>query len=275
MVAFCWAALRAAAGTRVRAGGLALLTTVCLTGCANRHEQLVEFLRAHEVEVSAGHYTVRPPDAITIHSPDVPEVDGATQTIRSDGKIALRLLGEVDLAGLTTEEAAAKLKRLLARYYVEPDVVVQVSSYRSQFYYVFGEVTSAGPRPFTGRDTLLKALAEAQPTFLAWRSHISVIRPSADAGERRTIQIDLDRMLKHGDLTEDFLLQEGDVIQVPPTPLAWVGHRIRELLYPVGPVMNAYTMPAAPIVATRAYEDEFSDRAERENRPRRRMPSGY
>jgi polysaccharide export outer membrane protein len=267
---------RAAAAVLGCAAWLVFASPLGLAGCASTHAQLVEFLRAHEVEVSTGHYVVRPPDIIAIHSPDVAEVDGAEQTVRPDGKVVLRLLGDVDVAGLTTEEIAAKLKSLLARYYVDPEVIVEVAGYRSQFYYVFGEVSGAGPKLYTGRDTLLKALAEAQPTYLAWRSQITVLRPSANEAERKVITVDLDRMLKGGDLTQDFLLQDGDVIQVPPTPLAWIGHRIRELLYPVGPLMNAYTTPAAPIYATHAYEDEFGNDSGYYNRPRRQMPSyGY
>ena len=257
MAAFCRRNPQSAGNAWRWAGSFLAATALSLAGCATTHEQLVGFLRAHEVEVSTGHYVVRPPDSIVIHSPDVPEIDGTSQMLRPDGKVVLRLLGEVDVAGLTTEEIAAKLKTLLVRYYVEPEVMVEVAGYRSQYYYVFGEVAGAGPRPYTGRDTLLKVLAEAQPTYLAWRSQITVVRPAADGGESRRITVNLDRMLKQGDLTEDILLQEGDVIQVPPTPMAWVGHRIRELLYPVGPLMNAYTMPTAPLGATRQYEQEF------------------
>jgi polysaccharide export outer membrane protein len=237
----------------------AATTAVVTAGCATTHDQLAAFVRAHEAEVSTGQYVVRPPDSIMIHAPDAPELDGMHSIVRPDGKIALRLLGEVDVAGLTIEEIAVKLKAQLARYYVDPEVVVELGSNRSQYYYVFGEVTSAGPRPFTGRDTLLKALAEAQPTYLAWRARIRILRPSPDAEERKVIVVDLDRIVERGDTTSDVLLQPGDVIQVPPTPLAWIGHRIRELLYPVGPLMNAYTTPAAPIAATHAYEEEFGN----------------
>ena len=264
---------RAVAAVLGCATWLALASPLGLAGCAaSTHAQLVEFLRAHEVEVSTGHYVVRPPDLIAFHSPDVPEVDGAAQTVRPDGKVVLRLLGDVDVAGLTTEEIANKLKNLLARYYIDPDVIVEVAGYRSQYYYVFGEVSAAGPRLYTGRDTLLKALAEAQPTYLAWRAQIRVLRPSANEAERKVITIDLDRMLKKGDLTEDFLLQDGDVIQVPPTPLAWIGHRIRELLYPVGPMMGAYTLPALPIEATESYDDHFNGEDQNNHKPLRQYP---
>lgn len=83
--------------------------------------------------------------------------------------------------------------------------------------------------------------------------------------------VDLDRMLNKGDMTDDVLLQEGDVIQVPPTPLAWVGHRVRELMYPVDPVVNAYTMPATPIQATQNYQDGFSDDSNDDSHSRRRF----
>jgi protein involved in polysaccharide export with SLBB domain len=274
MAAFCRRNPRPAGNAWRWAGSFLAGTALSLAGCASAHDQLVDFLHAHEVEVSTGHYVVRPPDAISIHSPDVPEIDGAGQVIRPDGKIVLRLVGEVDVAGLTTEEIAAKLKTLLARYYVEPEVMIEVSGYRSQYYYIFGEVGGAGPRPCTGRDTLLKALAEAQPTFLAWSSQITVMRPSTDGGEAKRITVNLDRMVKEGDLSQDILLQEGDVIQVPPTPMAWMGHRIRELLYPVGPLMNAYTMPAAPMGATHEYEEEFGS-SDGNRRPRRSSSSRW
>jgi len=239
-------------------GRIAVLATLLASaGCASQHEQMVAFLRAHEAEVSTGSYVVRPPDTIVISAPRVPEVDGTAQMVRTDGKVVLRLLGEVEVAGLSTEQIADKLKAQLSRYYVEPDVVVQVIGYNSQFYYVFGEVGARGPRRFTGRDTLLMALAEAQPTWLAWRAQIRVTRPSVTEQERKVIVVDLDKMIQSGDTTMNVLLQEGDIIEVPPTPLAWVGHRFRELMYPVDPVLRAYNTPADAIQSTNTYEDEL------------------
>lgn len=239
-----------------------LWTALCVvglatSGCATRHGDAVAFVKESEAEVSTGTYIVRPPDVITIHAPRTPEIDGASQMIRSDGKIVLRLLGELEVAGLTTSAIADKIKAQLARYYVDPEVMVQVSGYNSQFYYIFGEVTHPGPVRFTGRDTLLMAMAQAQPTFFAWKSQIRVTRPADEKGERKTIIFDLDKVVAEGDTSINFLLQEGDIIEVPPTPLAWLGHRVREVLYPVEPVYRAYTLPAGGINAHRTYQDEF------------------
>lgn len=229
------------------------LAAALLPGCASNHGQHVAFIRDTETDVATGSYVVQPPDVLVVHSPSAPEIDGAHQMVRPDGKIVLRLLGEVDVAGLTTGEVADKLKTLLARYYVDPEVVVEVGGYNSQFYYVFGEVSHSGPVRFTGRDTVLMALAQARPNFFAWRSNIRLLRPGRNGEPPRTIIIDLDKMLAEGEMASNVLLQEGDVIEVPPTPLAWAGHRVRELLYPVEPVIQAYTGPASTIQATDNY----------------------
>ncbi|MBN1344658.1 MAG: polysaccharide export protein [Phycisphaerae bacterium] len=223
---------------------VAFAVGVASLGCEDNHEDLKVFLKAHEHKVSASSYQVQPPDVMLISAPGCPEVDGDAQAIRTDGMISLRLLGEVRVVGLTPSEIAAKLEKLLKRYYVDPKVHVRVGGYNSKVYYVMGEVGMAGPKPYTGRDTLMDALAKAQPTFLAWKSQIKVVRPSANKNENHTIIIDVDKMVKEGDMRQNVLLQQGDVVYVPPTPLAWVGLRIRELLYPVGPVIQAYSAPA-------------------------------
>lgn len=256
------------------AGGavVAWLLLLGLHGCAaNPHGQTVAFLRADEHTVAAGQYVVMPPDAVTIHAPVAPEVDGVTRQVRPDGKITLRLLGEVDVAGLTTEQIAEKLRAQLARYYVEPEVAVDVVRYGSQFIYVFGEVVHPGRRIYTGRDTLLSVLAEARPTFLAWRSRVRVVRPAADEAGRKVIIVNLDQMVRGGQVEQNVLLQPGDVIEVPPTPLAWAGLRVRELLFPITPVVEAYEAPARAVDAHRIYEDEWG----RPDEPRRRTFSGF
>jgi polysaccharide export outer membrane protein len=229
------------------------------SGCSSSREQYVQFLRSYEHVVSSGDYRVAPPDTVSIAAPIAPEIDGVTTRVRPDGKIALRLLGEVYIAGLTTTEVADKIETLLQRYYVEPEVVVDVVGFESQHYYIFGEVGSPGPKPYTGRDTLMKALARAQPNNFAWRERIRVTRPSPESDERISVIVNLNDLVKDGDLSRNFLLQPGDVVHVPPTPIAWVGHQVRALLYPVSPVLEAYETPADFLEARDTYRDYRDD----------------
>jgi len=223
------------------AGGLLLSAMAGAAGCAQpKYADLQHFVQSHNQDVADTNYRIEPPDIVAISSPTCPEIDNEIQQLRSDGKLSLRLLGEVKVSGLTPRELAAKLEDLLKRYYTSPKVNVQVAGYESRKIYVFGQVTRGGKLPYTGRDTVLDVLAKAGPTFLAWGAQVKIIRPSAAPNERHEVVVDVDKMTQSGDLQSNFLLKEGDIVYVPPTPLAWFGLRVRELLWPWEPVMGAY-----------------------------------
>lgn len=241
----------------IRVAGLLALGAA---GCAPPYEDLRVFTQGHEKEVAAVTYRLAPPDVISISSPTASEIDGDTQPIRSDGKITLKLLGEVQAAGLTPTELAAKLEQQLCKYYVSPAVSVRVASFQSQKLYVFGHVGRSGVLPFTGRDTVLDVLASAGLARGAWGTNIKVIRPSADEKARREITVDVDRIMQTGDLKSNFLLQPGDIVYVPPTPFVWAGLTLQEVMFPVREAANAYSLPAQVISATDYYQDQNSGR---------------
>ncbi len=244
-----------------RAAWAAIAAVPCIAslGCAPKYQDLKVFNQAHRQEVAASSYRLEPPDIVQLESPTAPEVDQEVQRIRSDGKISLRLIGEVQVAGLTPEELAVKIEDLLSRYYESPEVTVRVSSFESKSVYVFGQVMSRGAHPFTGRDTLVDVIAAAQPNFLAWGAQVKVIRPSANPDERHEITVNVDKMLETGDMTDNFLLQEGDIVFVPPTPLGYVGLRIQELLFPVSPALATYNAPAQAKSTTHTLEHGYDE----------------
>lgn len=224
--------------------GLATVLLVgLLAGCSPSDQEINAFIHAWEASVSSPEYRVQPPDGLEVRSPTAPELDGQSQIIRSDGKITLNLVGDVKVAGLTPAEVARKVESLLRTYYVDPQVNVRVSGSNSQRYYVFGEVSSVGAFPYTGRDTLLNVLAFSQPTFAAWKNQVKVIRPSHEKGGRRIMTVDTDRIIKEGKLEQNILLEAGDIVYVPPTPLAWVAMRVREVIWPFAPIAETVTNP--------------------------------
>lgn len=233
----------------------AAMVALCAAGCTPKYDDVKAFVQAHNHDVVDGTHRCKPTDLVMIASSTCPEVDNTTARINSDGSIMLRLLGPVKVSTLTEQEIAAKLEKLLARYYVDPKVEVRLVSPTSRCIYVFGQVNANGPKPFTGNDTLLGVLASARPNLIAWGEQVRVIRPSADPNEVREVVVDVTRMMQKGDLRNNLLLQEGDIVYVPPTPLGWVGLRLQELLFPTVPLLNAYAYPANVNSTLRTYEN--------------------
>lgn len=229
--------------------------TLTVVGCSSpKYVDLQAFVQAHNHDVVATTYRLEPPDSIRVASPTSPEVNGVHR-IGSDGKVMLKLLGPVKVSTLTPKEVSVKLERLLSTYYVDPEVEVGVARYASKKIYVFGQVAKVGPRPFTGRDTVMNVLADAQPNIISWGGKVRVIRPSPDPEEVHELVVDVDAMMQSGDMRSNLLLQEGDIVYVPPTPLGWMGLRIQEVLFPLSPMLSAYTLPANMYGASNMYDN--------------------
>jgi len=229
------------------------LITISLTGCfSSRPEDIEAFLKPHEIEVIAQNYVLHPPDEIEVLCSKVPEIHLQRQQIRPDGKISFEALGEIEAAGKTPGQVADVLQQKVSQLYTlagDNPIDVRVVVYRSKTYYVLGEVSFPGPKITTGRDTALRALAEAKPTVLAWKGRIQVIRPSGDnSAEPKIFELDFNRMMAHGDMSKNVLLQEGDIIYVPPTVLAAIGQTIEEFVRPIGSAFSTvYTVQRAQV----------------------------
>lgn len=192
--------------------------------CAPRSDARPVATRAELVPVMAPGQAaerIQVGDVLLIHAPLAPEVDLTRHTVAADGLVRLRLIGAVEAVGETPEQVAATIQARLARYYKTPRVVVEVVDRAGRRYVVLGEVREPGPRALDGRETLLSALAAADPLPTAQRDAIVLIRREADGGVGAW-RFDLDQLIR-GDAVEDVPLRAGDVIDVPPTRLAQFG----------------------------------------------------
>jgi polysaccharide export outer membrane protein len=190
-----------------------------------------------QVDVSSNQYLLMPPDEIEVQCARVPEIHEQRQRIRPDGMISFEGLGEIYVAGKTPEQIAAELSVKVSELYTLPGerpIDVRISTFLSKRYYVLGQVYIPGPKVYTGRDTVLSALADAKPNPMAWRQRIQVIRPSHDKSIKPKIyEVNYDYMVIHGDLSKDTLLQEGDIIYVPPTVFAAIALSLEQVLRPI------------------------------------------
>lgn len=217
-----------------------LLIAVSGAGCSSVGDpaNIKAFLKPYQVDVTAKDYVLQPPDEIEIRCSKVPEIHLQKQQIRPDGKVSFEALGEIEVAGKTIEQVSNELRTKVLDLYklvAEKPIDVRITIFRSKVYYVLGQVYLAGPKEYTGRDTVLTALAGARINAMAWEQRVRVIRPSNDENiEPKIFKVNYKHMRELGDTSKDVLLQEGDIVYVPPTILAAIAMVIEEFVRPIG-----------------------------------------
>ncbi|GAM96393.1 capsule polysaccharide export protein [alpha proteobacterium U9-1i] len=102
--------------------------------------------------------------------------------VGTQGSIAYPLIGEVQAAGLTPLELAARLREGLSQFLRNPNVSVEVANYRP--FFILGEVTRPGSYPYSPNLTVQNAVATAGGfTYRANRNRV-YIKHANEAQER-------------------------------------------------------------------------------------------
>ncbi|MDX1682244.1 MAG: polysaccharide biosynthesis/export family protein [Phycisphaeraceae bacterium] len=222
-----------------------VVAALAATGCAQTFHDYEAFVTRPMPVVTGEDYGLAPPDVIMITSSRVPEIKEFRETVHPDGKIRLPLLGTHFVAGKTLETVREELTKEAQRFYKGAEVSVRGVNFRSKKIYVFGHVRRRGPLVYDGANTVLETIAVADPTDLADIERIRVIRPSLNPEiEPKRMTVNLKDMGHMGILTNEAVLQEGDIIYVPPTPLAKVGLTFQQLLLPLQPAASTISAPA-------------------------------
>jgi protein involved in polysaccharide export with SLBB domain len=219
---------------------ISVLAMMLICGCASKkaaiaNDQINMWLAGRQTANLPVDYRVQPPDVLLIQAPRMSELKEERVTVRPDGKISLNLLGDVMVADMTPAEIARKLRQLALKFYEKDaaEVFVTVVEFKSKVVYVFGQVKDPGIKPFTGRDTLLDMLGQAGLNENAWPQKIVIVRPNEDPNIKQKVTVDVKTMWQTGDVKDNFMLEEGDVIYVPPSPLAQANTTFTRLLSPL------------------------------------------
>ena len=133
--------------------------------------------------------------------------------VLTDGFISFPLIGSIQAAHLTVTQLEQNITRLLAeRFLVNPQVTVFVKEFSSVF--VFGEVKNPGSFPLYGKMTVFEAITLAGGfTQVANPSKVKVIRE--ENGQEVGFEVDIQKVTKKGELSEDKELQANDRVIVP------------------------------------------------------------
>jgi len=160
-------------------------------------------------------YKIGPKDVLEISVYGVPEFNNFKARVDEDGSVTLPLLGMVDVNGLTKIGVEKKLKALLAEQYVnDPQVTVFMSEYGSNRVNVTGAVTTPGPYPLLGKQTLMSIIGQAGGLTQEAGDKIIVYRDEPN-GESTSFTISVDDLYLNGNVKLNISLQPDDEIIVP------------------------------------------------------------
>jgi len=134
--------------------------------------------------------------------------------VRSDGKISLPLVGEVQAAGLTPLMLEKDIATKLKSYIAEPEVTVMVQQVNSQKFNILGQVSKPGTYVIANSPTVLDAIALAGGfRDFAKRKSIYVLRHGATGDTR--LPFNYKDVSQGKNMAQNIKLQPGDTIIVP------------------------------------------------------------
>jgi len=131
--------------------------------------------------------------------------------IDNDGTIQFPLIGTVQVAGKTSAEMRTFLETQLVTYVKDPKVTVQVVFTGSIRYYLLGQFGQPGLKYSDRPLRLLEALSLGGSITLAQAS----LRSAYVARDGKRLPINLYRLIREGDLSQNIRLRSGDVVLVP------------------------------------------------------------
>ena len=162
-------------------------------------------------------YILQPMDLVKMEIFQEPDMERQVR-ISQDGTVTLPLINQVDLKGKTVQQAQETIRNLYNQdYLVNPQINLTVVEYNKRDVKVLGQVGKPGAvdipndRPLKLLDAI--ALAEGF-TRLADRKRVTLTRTTPD-GATTTTEINADSIIQSKNSADSWVLQQGDVINVP------------------------------------------------------------
>ena len=182
-------------------------------------------------------YVVGPQDILTITSYDQADLSGKF-SVEADGTFAYPLIGRVKAGGLTLRGVEAQVKTQLkdGGFFNKPQITVAIEQYKSQKFFIVGEVRTPGTYALSGHMNLVEALARAGSMMPSASGEAVIVHPSNQnvAGPvlpdqenaESVVRVNL-RDLENGVFSQNALLRDGDTIFVPRAESVYVFGQVK------------------------------------------------
>ena len=186
-----------------------ILVSTLLMGCQSPSR----YPSGSEAEPSsAPHVSLVAGDVVEVKFSYTPNLN-ETQTVRPDGKIALQLVGEVEVQGKTPAELQGELLKLYATHLTNMEITVIVRSFVNRRVFVGGQVMKPSVVEIPGKLTVLEVIMQAGGFDMREAEVRNIIVIRHKDGQRYGYSINLKPMMTGGEM-QPFFLEPQDIVYV-------------------------------------------------------------
>jgi len=189
----------------------AVALLLLMAACAGRVS-----LEQPEADAPRADYQIGAGDVLSINVWRNPEVS-ISVPVRPDGKITTPLVEDLQAAGKTSTQLARDIEKALEKYIQQPMVTVIVTSFvgpYAQQIRVIGEAARPQALPYRqGMSVMDVMIAVGGITDFASGNKATIIRTVN--GQRQTVPLRLQDLLRKGDISANVAVLPGDVLVIP------------------------------------------------------------
>jgi polysaccharide export outer membrane protein len=178
--------------------------------------------RAHRYRIEAG-------DTFDLNFDLSPEFNQLAVAVQPDGYVTLRGVGDLKVAGQTVPELTQTLRGAYSKILNDPLISVVLKEFEKPYFVADGQVAKPGKYEMHGEMTLTQAVAIAGGfQSSAKHSQVLLFRRVDDQWTEAKL-IDVKKMQKNGNLSEDPFLHSGDMVFVPKNVMSKIDRFIPNL----------------------------------------------
>jgi protein involved in polysaccharide export with SLBB domain len=160
-------------------------------------------------------YRIQAGDSFDLTFDLSPEFNQTAVGVQPDGFVSLRSVGDVKVAGQTVPELTQTLKTAYSKILNNPPISVTLKDFEKPYFVADGQIGKPGKYDMHGSTTLTQAIAIAGG-FQSSAKHSQVLLfHRIDDQWTEAKLIDVKKMQKSHNLSEDPILHPGDMVIVP------------------------------------------------------------
>jgi len=174
-----------------------------------------------------GEYLLGEGDLLKISVFEAKELD-ATVRVNSRGFITLPLIDTIGIKGLTAIEAEEKIEAMYKKGYIKnPHVSIFVKEHISQRITLVGQFNMPGTYNYPTKQRLLDTIALGGGLSEKAGKVVQIRRSHRDQGQPNVVMVDLDQLVRKGNIQQNIEINGGDVIFIPEAGVFFVDGAVK------------------------------------------------